>query len=475
MSMRRLPSDSQYGVPVANLKGTDTVLFQNGTIANFEENDGSHDKRVFQKYEFYYTDVNHISKVICRKPDVIPRKIANLNSFQSTLFTTFTFLLILILVYVLSYDLISQVTRFTSLFNSYSGAIELVIALIVLVGLGIEFVLFDYLKKDKFVINRLEIYSINRDTPHIIMDNGITNSRFLFNMHNMISRLVIVLAIVEIPENKDFFIDLITFMKSLILVNLMVDIFIIVLLLTLLPRRIIKKRNYSKVEELRFEDFFELSEKSIAENKKLSLKKSNFENKSLEQLLSQNESSGLEFKSSIWTTNNDKTRISWKTNDGKEIDTMKDKLQDNIIKAIAGFLNKNGGVLLIGVKDNPFDFETPTVGIKLDFRHLKSGHQNEEGYKNRIAEFIDEAFGNKTTRQIYLDIECELYNEHLICRINVQPVERFHGKQVWAKTKTMGEEVFFVRGTAGTDKLKPSEANNYIYKYFNESELKKDE
>ena len=483
--MKRLPKDSKFGAPITNLKGTDYVLFSNGTIAEYIEKDRNENIRLQQNYDFFYTDVSQLIDFKTYNPEVKDSKITKLISPIITLCVTMSVFSILIVSYFYSYDLILKITNFTSIFGSFSGLIELIIAFLVMFALGAEFVIFDFLKKDKFEVDRIEIFLVNRDEePQILLASNENNLLFIYRMHNILFRLTILSGFFNMPEDIDFFYDVKSFLSAVVLINL-APYFLLLLFSPFFLLSYYKKRGFVKIKNSNFSDFVKVAEKQINENKKLSLQKTSLEGKSIEQLLSLSESQGLEFKSSIWTDIDEKTWLPTPTKLPKDsfasineyneaqkkhtnfLKAQKDRLQDGVIKSIAGMLNKNGGVLLIGVKDNPYDHEIPTVGIKLDFKHLSSKHQNEDGYRNRIKDIIDEAFGKKTIRQIYLKISIEVYEEHQICRINIKPVERYLGSQIFTKTKTMGDEVFFVRGLAGTDKLGPKDTLSYCQKHFN--------
>ena len=89
------------------------------------------------------------------------------------------------------------------------------------------------------------------------------------------------------------------------------------------------------------------------------------------------ENDNIEFKSSIVFTPAD-------------VNPKIDEQIKTIMKTIAGFMNKDGGTLYLGVND-----QGSVCGIESDFKHLNSSqtddytyHQNQEGYEIKIRESI---------------------------------------------------------------------------------------
>lgn len=467
--MRRVPVDEEFGPPIATLRNSPIALFENGTIA--EINEPRDDHLLFNHYSFYFENVSQISHINCdNSNDQISPMITKLKNYKFKLSVTFLLFIILIISYYFSINY-SQLPLIKSVSNSFA---QIIISLLVIgLAVGFEHYIYDYFTKNTFKSRILQLHLVHRNQPKLISEEKSRIWNDFFEYHNGFTRIAIVLGCIFIPENKNFSDDIYYFIILLLFLNLLIYMFATLasplIIYEYLSKRYSQK-NFVKVPELDFGRFVEETESLILKNKKLSMDEIKSENKTLQQLLSQVESSGLEFKSSIWTPIDDNRWIprdtkSWKPEAIKE---MKDKLQDNIVKTVAGMLNKNGGVLLIGVKDNPFEHQTPTIGIDVDFHHLSSKHRNEEGYKNRVSELLDEAFGNKTTRHSHLHIDCEPYNEHLVCRIDVKPVDRVYGQQIWVKTKTLGDDAFFVRGLAGTDQLKGSDASDHIHHNFKE-------
>ena len=181
-------------------------------------------------------------------------------------------------------------------------------------------------------------------------------------------------------------------------------------------------------------------------------------------LLSSNESQSLEFKGSMWTM------YKGKNYQAVEEQTKKSsELQDSIVKTIAGFLNTDGGTLLIGVADKPRSSgEEPAtvVGIESDFRWLKRGRQDIEGYSHALSQILNDAFGDESTIKLFVNVT---FPEHLgltLCRIDVKSLPRVINGEIYVKTKTMGDEEFFFRASDTTTHASVKSANRYIRHHF---------
>jgi hypothetical protein len=93
-----------------------------------------------------------------------------------------------------------------------------------------------------------------------------------------------------------------------------------------------------------------------------------------------------------------------------------------ICKTIAGFMNKSGGVLYIGVNDSG-----RVSGISQDFDYLNSSKENSytyqlnnDGYENKIRNSVKNLLGNTANANIQISF---LTNENInYCKIDIQEV-----------------------------------------------------
>ena len=158
---------------------------------------------------------------------------------------------------------------------------------------------------------------------------------------------------------------------------------------------------------------------------------------SLRELIDNGESEILEFKSTLV----------WDINDKKPNPIM----GKNIAKSIAGFMNTEGGTLLVGVSDNGSIY-----GIEDDlnviFKH------STDGFQLRVKEIIQKYLGTKFGKYVHLDFKNE--DKKTVCIITIDKSP----KQVYLKYK--GEYIFYIRIGSSTELLKAPEDAEYIQEHF---------
>ena len=122
-----------------------------------------------------------------------------------------------------------------------------------------------------------------------------------------------------------------------------------------------------------------------------------------------------------------------------------------IVKEISGFLNSEGGLLLIGVGDNG-----KIIGLERDYKSLKK--KDKDGFSNHIVQvicnYIGEEFGD-FWRIRFLKID---NIEICVVDVNKSP------DPVYIKNKNM--EQFYIRKGTSTRPLSIREAHKYIKHHF---------
>jgi len=179
----------------------------------------------------------------------------------------------------------------------------------------------------------------------------------------------------------------------------------------------------------------------------------NFDSEASElmHLVNADESSSLEFKSSVWATYNNAT--------GEQIKDAKKNLstEDSIVKTIAAFCNTDGGTLVIGVQDRP---EKKVIGIDGDLQY--SGKQKDmESFQNSLSEVIRKATNNDSIIGTIVDIRVEDFDGEKICIVGVKQKQ-----WVWVDLKNdkrgaPGKSIFFVRSGPQTVQLSPESAHEW--------------
>jgi hypothetical protein len=190
-----------------------------------------------------------------------------------------------------------------------------------------------------------------------------------------------------------------------------------------------------------------------------------FEETSLKELLSSNESQTIEFKSSLWTQYNEAT--------GERVKQQKEKmleLEDEVVKTVAAFLNTDGGTLLIGVKDKPRssgDAIAEIRGIEPDFKWPKK--KDTEGYTHALLQIFKNAYSNPIATH-NTTISFPEFEGKIICRIDVEALPRKVGQQCYTKTKIKTEfgkkALFFARISDTTENMSSPSQYGYIRHHF---------
>lgn len=155
---------------------------------------------------------------------------------------------------------------------------------------------------------------------------------------------------------------------------------------------------------------------------------------SVEELIQFRESERVEFKSAA--------RWNYKRGDkGQEI-------EEGIIRTVAGFMNRFGGTLLIGIDDSG-----SVLGIKRDLSTLS--RQDLDGYENWLVNLLEHAIGKPALAHIAISFVT--IDDEYVGRIDV----RRSPKAVFATTGK-GLDLFFVRVANSTREMTAKEANEYI-------------
>lgn len=150
-------------------------------------------------------------------------------------------------------------------------------------------------------------------------------------------------------------------------------------------------------------------------------------------MISAGESAVLEFKSSF----------RWDIKENK----LNKNLENVIIKSIAGFLNADGGTLIIGVDDNG-----KPLGIEKDYSTLKK--KDRDGFEQAIMTIIALKLGANICRLAL--VVFHKVNNLDVCRIVVMPAHQ----AVYVKEGNNAK--FYLRTGVSTRELNIKEAIEYI-------------
>lgn len=153
----------------------------------------------------------------------------------------------------------------------------------------------------------------------------------------------------------------------------------------------------------------------------------------IQDLLNKHEHENLEFKSTFrWDTKQN---------------TVNRGLEKSVMKTIAGFLNSQGGHLVIGINDN----KTP-VGLALDYSSLV--RKDADGFENHFSQVFNNTIGAEFRR--FVKLSWHRVDDKECCVASVSPSPKP------AYFKNDNNEEFYIRTGNGTTALKLSEAKEYI-------------
>jgi type I restriction enzyme, R subunit len=156
--------------------------------------------------------------------------------------------------------------------------------------------------------------------------------------------------------------------------------------------------------------------------------------RTLDEIIENDEDFAVEFKSTA----------RWDLGEGQPSKLM----EDAVVKTVAGFLNTDGGTLLIGVGP-----DRRVLGLDMDYQRVKP--PNGDGFVNWLTTHLTNALGHAAVMRTRARIGT---HEGLdVCRLDVATSSR----PVWART-SKEENVLFVRMNNSTRALPEPEQRPYI-------------
>jgi hypothetical protein len=168
---------------------------------------------------------------------------------------------------------------------------------------------------------------------------------------------------------------------------------------------------------------------------------------SLESLIAAGESDRIEFKPAIWFDSHQA-----KHNKGYVVKKGASKVRDKIIRTVAGFLNSEGGVLLIGVSDWGSSY-----GIEKDIEATSRG--DVDGYELELVALLAQTLEKQVVAR-KVSVSFPEFQGKAICRVDVSKSD----SPVFANTSEAQEE-FFVRMGNSTHRMSVQTAMSYVAKH----------
>jgi uncharacterized repeat protein (TIGR03833 family) len=179
-------------------------------------------------------------------------------------------------------------------------------------------------------------------------------------------------------------------------------------------------------------------------------------------LIKEGEDHMVEFKSdALWSTHFTNDDINNHKPQTKELHAYGQATSKIIIaKTLAGFLNSDGGTLIIGVRENKKGGEDQVIGIEREFKSLKDSCQ--DGYRRMIVDLIKDYFSTNIFNHLnkYFHIDFEEVNNLTVCGIKVSKSDKK------AFIKLNNTDHFYIRTDASTRELTGEETVDYCQTRF---------
>ncbi len=182
----------------------------------------------------------------------------------------------------------------------------------------------------------------------------------------------------------------------------------------------------------------------------------------VKSMINSGESDRVEFKlQSLWSS--DLTRDEIQASESSEIRKYRNNASKFIIaRSIAGFLNTDGGNLIIGIQEDRIKNKIRIVGIDEDYRKLHETDRNPDGYRRMIIDSIIQKYlpeiVNTTSR--FIQISFPSLSGRTLCHVQVMPAD----KPVFVNIGN--EEFFFIRVDASTRSITGKVLTQYILTRF---------
>lgn len=154
--------------------------------------------------------------------------------------------------------------------------------------------------------------------------------------------------------------------------------------------------------------------------------------RTVKQLIDNDEDYAVEFKSTA----------RWDLHENQPSKAM----EDAIVKTVAGFLNSEGGTLLIGIGP-----DREVVGLAHDYARVKP--TNGDGFVNWLTTHLINALGHTPVK--FTRARVDAYDGHEICRVDIASSPRP------VRAKTSKADLFFVRFNNSTRSLPDGEIEDY--------------
>lgn len=186
---------------------------------------------------------------------------------------------------------------------------------------------------------------------------------------------------------------------------------------------------------------------------------------SIQAMIRTGECDHVEFKrESLWSVGLSREEIT--TNESPEVRKYGHNASKLIIaRSIAGFLNTEGGELIIGINEDRILNSLDVTGIYQDYAKLHETDRNPDGYRRMLVDAVIRKYLPEIydTASRYIHISFPVVSGRLLCHVHISPAD----KPVFVDTGS--EEHFFIRIDASTCSLTGKNMTRYILNRFSSS------
>lgn len=182
---------------------------------------------------------------------------------------------------------------------------------------------------------------------------------------------------------------------------------------------------------------------------------------STQDLIRNGENGEVEFKKDVlWSSNYSSEDIKNHRPQSAELHKYGKATSKYIIaKTLAGFLNTEGGILVIGAFEHK-DGNVEITGIEAEYEKIKD--KTSDGYRRMLVDLVQEYFSTEIFNRFshYFQLAFEECDSKILCKITV------NRSDVRAFLQIKNEELFYIRVDASTRAISGSQLIEYCNKRF---------
>ncbi|HXX55440.1 MAG TPA: ATP-binding protein [Methanoregula sp.] len=182
----------------------------------------------------------------------------------------------------------------------------------------------------------------------------------------------------------------------------------------------------------------------------------------IREMLRTGECDHVEFKlQSLWSSDLTKEEIA--ASESADVRKYRNNASKFIIaRSIAGFLNTDGGDLIIGIQEDRLHNVIKAVGIDRDYDKLHETDRNPDGYRRMLIDAVVRKYlpDIYSTASRFIHISFPVVSGMTVCHIHITSSD----KPIFVDTGS--EEIFFIRIDASTRSITGKNMTRYIINRF---------